>query len=110
MHRYRLIEVGCSRELYAIPDDEEPVRDGRTVARFTVGEASHGDAPQSCPCSRNLPQSEQLSSRSSASRMYCSHLHEPDCAVRAAVESGAIAVSRYASYVSIVTEDLQGAG
>ena len=38
----------------------------------------------------------------------CSHLHEPDCAVRAAVESGAIAATRYESYRSIVTEDLAG--
>ncbi len=36
----------------------------------------------------------------------CTHLHEPDCAVRAAVESGAIAPSRYDSYCSIVDEDL----
>jgi ribosome biogenesis GTPase len=28
----------------------------------------------------------------------CRHLSEPDCAVRAAVEAGAIAASRYASY------------
>lgn len=38
----------------------------------------------------------------------CSHLHEPDCAVRAAVERGEIARSRYESYRSIVTEDLGG--
>jgi ribosome biogenesis GTPase len=38
----------------------------------------------------------------------CSHLHEPDCAVRAAVESGAIAATRYESYRSIITEDLAG--
>jgi len=31
----------------------------------------------------------------------CSHRSEPDCAVRAAVESGAIAASRYDSYVRI---------
>jgi ribosome biogenesis GTPase len=36
----------------------------------------------------------------------CTHLHEPDCAVEAAVEAGAIAPSRYLSYVSIATEDL----
>lgn len=36
----------------------------------------------------------------------CSHLHEPDCAVREAVESGVIALSRYDSYCSIVDEDL----
>ena len=38
----------------------------------------------------------------------CSHLHEPDCAVRAAVERGDIAKSRYESYRSIVCEDLSG--
>ena len=36
----------------------------------------------------------------------CTHLHEPDCAVRAGVEAGTIAESRYASYVDIVCEDL----
>jgi ribosome biogenesis GTPase len=38
----------------------------------------------------------------------CSHLHEPDCAVRAAVIAGGLAGSRYESYRSIVTEDLSG--
>lgn len=32
----------------------------------------------------------------------CSHLHEPDCAVRAAVVSGGIAASRYESYRRIL--------
>jgi ribosome biogenesis GTPase len=40
----------------------------------------------------------------------CSHLHEPDCAVRAAVESRVIAATRYESYRSIITEDLTGEG
>lgn len=40
----------------------------------------------------------------------CSHLHEPDCAVQAAVISGAIAATRYESYRSIVREDLAGEG
>lgn len=34
----------------------------------------------------------------------CSHTHEPDCAVLAAVESGDIAPSRYESYLSIRTD------
>jgi len=40
----------------------------------------------------------------------CSHLHEPDCAVQAAVISGAIAATRYESYRSILKEDLAGNG
>jgi len=36
----------------------------------------------------------------------CTHLHEPDCAVRAAVAAGTISPSRWESYRSIVTEDL----
>ena len=36
----------------------------------------------------------------------CSHTHEPECAVGAAVERGEIAASRYESYCSIVEEDL----
>lgn len=36
----------------------------------------------------------------------CTHRHEPDCAVKAAVEDGAVALSRYLSYASIVDEDL----
>ena len=31
----------------------------------------------------------------------CSHTHEPECAVRAAVEQGAIAIDRYESYVKL---------
>lgn len=32
----------------------------------------------------------------------CSHTHEPDCAVRSAVEAGAVSVSRYESYARIL--------
>lgn len=35
----------------------------------------------------------------------CTHLHEPDCAVRNAVEEGRIGVSRYRSYVNIMLDD-----
>jgi ribosome biogenesis GTPase len=35
----------------------------------------------------------------------CSHTHEPDCAVKAAVESGEISESRYASYLKILEGD-----
>lgn len=34
----------------------------------------------------------------------CHHLNEPDCAVRAAMEKGVIAVSRYNSYVSMMQD------
>lgn len=36
----------------------------------------------------------------------CSHLHEPGCAVLAAVEAGTLPASRYESYRSIIEEDL----
>ncbi len=36
----------------------------------------------------------------------CTHRHEPDCAVRAAVKRGDIAISRYISFCNIVDEDL----
>ena len=36
----------------------------------------------------------------------CSHTHEPECAVKAAVENGTLALSRYESYLSIISEDL----
>jgi len=39
----------------------------------------------------------------------CSHIHEPGCAVRAAVEAGAIARSRYDSYVKLYDEARQSA-
>jgi ribosome biogenesis GTPase len=35
----------------------------------------------------------------------CSHTHEPDCAVKAAVESGEISESRYTSYLKILEDD-----
>lgn len=38
----------------------------------------------------------------------CTHTHEPECAVIAAVERGEIAISRYQSYCSILDEDLAG--
>ncbi len=34
----------------------------------------------------------------------CSHVHEPDCAIRTAVEQGDIAASRYDSYVTLYKE------
>jgi ribosome biogenesis GTPase len=40
----------------------------------------------------------------------CTHLHEPGCAVRRAVEEGLIDPRRYQSYVKIRTEDLKGTG
>jgi ribosome biogenesis GTPase len=33
----------------------------------------------------------------------CTHDHEPGCAVRAAVDAGAVSVERYASYLSLLT-------
>ena len=35
----------------------------------------------------------------------CTHTHEPDCAVKAAVESGEIAPERYNSYLGMLEED-----
>lgn len=38
----------------------------------------------------------------------CSHLHEPDCAVRAAVDSGTIHPQRYRSYCRLAEESIMG--
>lgn len=38
----------------------------------------------------------------------CTHIHEPGCAVLEAVESGQIAESRYASYLSIIGDEEEG--
>ena len=35
----------------------------------------------------------------------CTHTHEPDCAVKAAVETGEIAPERYNSYLGMLEED-----
>lgn len=40
----------------------------------------------------------------------CSHRHEPDCAVRAAVAAGAITVARYESYLKLREELASGVG
>jgi hypothetical protein len=36
MKRYRLVEVGCSHEVYLVAADSTDARDDRTVATFTV--------------------------------------------------------------------------
>ena len=33
----------------------------------------------------------------------CVHMHEPDCALRQAVETGAVAMERYRHYQEVVT-------
>ena len=38
----------------------------------------------------------------------CTHSHEPDCAVRAATESGALSERRYQSYLRMLEEDVEG--
>ena len=35
----------------------------------------------------------------------CTHTHEPDCAVKAAVEAGEISAERYSSYLGMLEED-----
>jgi len=38
----------------------------------------------------------------------CTHTHEPQCAVKEAVEEGKIALSRYKNYLSIIeNEDIE---
>ena len=38
----------------------------------------------------------------------CTHIHEPDCAIKKAVEEGEISEERYANYVNIVNgEEMQ---
>lgn len=37
----------------------------------------------------------------------CSHTHEPNCAVKTAVESGTIAISRYNSYLGMLENELK---
>ncbi len=38
----------------------------------------------------------------------CSHLHEPRCGLRAAVETGVVSAQRYDSYRRLLTGDLAG--
>jgi ribosome biogenesis GTPase len=35
----------------------------------------------------------------------CTHIHEPNCAFRAAMETGEIAPSRYENYLSMLADD-----
>ena len=38
----------------------------------------------------------------------CTHTHEPDCAVKRAVETGKIHISRYTSYLSMLEDEEEG--
>jgi ribosome biogenesis GTPase len=68
--------------------------DSPGVAEFGLGEATPAEVLQGFP---------ELRERAAACRFTdCAHLTEPGCAVRAAVEAGAIAPSRYESYLRIV--------
>lgn len=68
--------------------------DSPGVAEFGLGESTPGEVVQGFP---------ELRERTEACRFSdCSHLTEPGCAVRAAVAAGAIAPSRYESYLRIV--------
>lgn len=48
---------------------------------------------------------EFLSLQESCKFHNCLHVEEPDCAIKAAVENGAIATSRYTSYLQLLEED-----
>ena len=48
---------------------------------------------------------EFLSLQASCKFHNCLHVEEPDCAIKAAVENGAIATSRYTSYLQLLEED-----
>lgn len=48
----------------------------------------------------------EMMQRAPGCRFYnCTHVHEPGCAVREAVEAGQIALSRYESYLKMLDED-----
>lgn len=68
--------------------------DSPGVSEFGLGEATPAEVLQGFP---------ELRERAAACRFSdCSHISEPDCAVRSAVGDGAIAPSRYESYLRIV--------
>jgi len=47
----------------------------------------------------------EIFKRAAACRFYnCTHIHEPGCAVRTAVEQGEISESRYCSYLNMYEE------
>lgn len=65
---------------------------GFGMTRMSVEDVSH-----------NFP---EIFSRLSGCKFYnCTHVHEPGCAVKQAVEDGEISPSRYHSYISIISDD-----
>jgi ribosome biogenesis GTPase len=66
------------------------------LKEFGLWNLSAGDLEQAFP---------EVAARTGACRFVdCSHVHEPACAVRLAVESGEVAASRYRSWVALLAE------
>jgi ribosome biogenesis GTPase len=69
--------------------------DSPGVGEFGLGAITPGELVEAFPEMRDLPAQCRFTD--------CSHLHEPDCAVRVAVADGRIPESRYESYRRILS-------
>jgi len=85
-------QTTSTARLYRLPSGF--LIDSPGVAEFGLGTAAPAEIVQGFP---------ELRERAAACKFNdCGHLTEPGCAVRSAVEAGAIAPSRYESYLRIV--------
>ena len=86
-------QTTTASRLYRMPNGF--LIDSPGVAEFGLGTITPGELVEAFREMRDLPAQCRFTD--------CSHLHEPDCAVRAAVADGRIAESRYESYRRILS-------
>ena len=95
------------RDLEEVRNSSEEVRSFRHVHGHIKGNEDYSNHPEGCTCGHcgkdhNHSGMGHIPKHSHGDG--CSHTHEPDCAVKAAVEAGSISSERYDAYVNIYQE------
>ena len=87
--------------LHVLPGDIRVI-DTPGIRRFTVDDSGDAAGPLAVGFTEFAPFAAGCRYRD------CTHTHEPGCAVKAAVDDGAISGSRYESYLKLVSGDSDG--